>query len=149
MMNEILLVQRDDDIATVILNRPEKLNALNLEVFKEIAGMLEKPMTQEELQKSKDSLANSIPAAFETSQNAVNSFSNIFVYDLGLDYYTRYAQQVNAVTAAQALDVAKRYIVPDRLVVIAVGDRKAIEADLRKLNLGGVEIRDAEGRPVS
>jgi zinc protease len=119
------------------------------EVFKEIAGMLEKPMTQEELQKSKDSLANSIPAAFETSQNAVNSFSNIFVYDLGLDYYTRYAQQVNAVTAAQALDVAKRYIVPDRLVVIAVGDRKAIEDDLRKLNLGSVEIRDAEGRPVS
>jgi zinc protease len=119
------------------------------EVFKEIAGMIEKPMTQEELQKSKDSLANSIPAAFETSQNAVNSFSNIFVYDLGLDYYTRYAQQVNAVTAAQALDVAKRYIVPDRLVVIAVGDRKAIEADLRKLNLGSVEIRDAEGRPVS
>jgi len=119
------------------------------EVFKEIAGMLEKPMTQEELQKSKDSLANSIPAAFETSQNAVNSFSNIFIYDLGLDYYTRYAQQVNAVTAAQALDVAKRYIVPDRLVVIAVGDRKAIEADLRKLNLGSVEVRDAEGRPVS
>jgi zinc protease len=56
---------------------------------------------------------------------------------------------VNALTAAQALDVAKRYIVPGRLVVIAVGDRAAIEADLRKLNLGTLEIRDAEGRPVS
>ena len=58
-------------------------------------------------------------------------------------------QQVNAVTAAQALDVAKKYILPGRLVVIAVGDRAAIEAELRKLNLGPVEVRDAEGRPVS
>jgi zinc protease len=119
------------------------------EIFKEIAGMIEKPMGADELQKAKDSLANSIPAAFETSLNAVNGFSNIFIYDLGLDYYTRYAQQVNAVTATQALDVAKRYIVPDRLVVIAVGDRAAIEAELRKLNLGQLEVRDAEGKPVS
>jgi zinc protease len=119
------------------------------EIFKEVEGMIAKPVTAEQLRKAKDALANSIPAAFETSQNAVNSFSNIFVYELGLDYYTGYARRVNAVTAAQALDVAKKYIVPGRLIVIAVGDRAAIEADLRKLNLGPVEVRDAEGRPIS
>jgi zinc protease len=104
------------------------------------------PMTDEELQKAKDALANSLPGAFETGLNTVNSFSNIFIYDLGLDYYSTYAKQVNAVTAQQALDVARRYVVPERLVVIAVGDRSAIEADLTKLNLGPLEIRDAEGR---
>jgi zinc protease len=76
----------------------------------------------------------------------VGNFSNIFVYDLGLDYYTQYAGQVNAVTAAQALDVAQRYLVPDRLVVIAVGDRAVIEGDLTALDLGDVEFRDAQGR---
>ena len=100
----------------------------------------------DELQKAKDSLANSLPGAFETSANAVNSFSNVFTYDLGLDYYTRYAQQVNAVTTEQALNVALRYLQPDRLVVVAVGDRKVIEPELAKLNLGSIEIRDAEGR---
>jgi zinc protease len=119
------------------------------EIFKEVEGIIAQPVTAEQLRKAKDALANSIPAAFETSQNAVNSFSNIFIYDLGLDYYTRYAQRVNAVTAAQALDAARKYVLPDRLVVIAVGDRAVIEADLRKLNLGAVEVRDAEGRPVS
>ena len=119
------------------------------EIFREIAGMIEKPMTAEELRTSKDSLANSLPGAFQTSLNAVSAFSNIFIYDLGLDYYTRYVQQVNAVTAEQALEVARRYLVPDRLVVIAVGDRAAIEAELRKLNLGAVEVRDQEGKPVS
>jgi hypothetical protein len=33
-------------------------------------------------------------------------------------------------------------------VVIAVGDRKVIEPELAKLNVGTVEIRDAEGRPA-
>jgi zinc protease len=119
------------------------------EIFKEVEGIIAQPVTADQLRKAKDALANSIPAAFETSQNAVNSFSNIFIYDLGLDYYTRYAQRVNAVTAAQALDAARKYVLPGRLVVVAVGDRAAIEADLRKLNLGTVEVRDAEGRPVS
>ncbi len=116
------------------------------EIFKEITGMTTAPMTDEELQKAKDALANSLPGAFETGLNTVNSFSNIFIYDLGLDYYSTYAKEVHAVTAQQALDVARRYVVPERLVVIAVGDRSAIEADLTKLNLGALEIRDAEGR---
>jgi zinc protease len=116
------------------------------EVFNEINGILKEPMNSDELQKAKDSLANSLPGAFETSANAVNSFSNVFTYDLGLDYYTKYAQQVNAVTGEQALNVALRYLQPDKLVVVAVGDRKVIEPELEKLKLGQVEIRDAEGR---
>jgi zinc protease len=111
-------------------------------------GMTAMPMSGEELTRAKDFLANSLPAAFETSAAAVNNFSALFIYDLGLDYYTSYAQQINAVTADQALDVARRYVVPNRMVVVAVGDRKAIEADLQKLNLGTVEIRDAEGQPA-
>ncbi len=119
------------------------------EIFNEIAGMVAKPMNADELQKAKEALANSLAGGFETSNNVVNSFANIFIYDLGLDYYTRYAQEVRAVTAGQAFEVARKYLVADRLVVIAVGDRKVIEPELRKLNLGAVEIRDAEGRPVS
>lgn len=115
------------------------------EILSEIAGMAAEPMSTEELQKAKDAMVNSLPGAFETSLDAANSFSNIFVYDLGLDYYTQYAAQVNAVTAAQALDVARRYLVADDLVVIAVGDRSIIEADVRALDLGEVEFRDAQG----
>jgi zinc protease len=116
------------------------------EIFKEVRGMVEKPMTAEELQKAKDSLANSLPGAFESSANAVNNFSNVFIYNLGLDYYTSYAAQVNAVTSEQALAVSKKYLVPQNMVVVAVGDRKVIEPELQKLALGAIEIRDPEGR---
>jgi len=119
------------------------------EIFKEVRGMIDKPVSSEELKKAKDSLANSLPGAFESSANAVNNFSNVFIYNLGLDYYTRYAEQVNAVTTDQALAVSKKYLVPANMVVIAVGDRTKIEPELTKLNLGTVEIRDTEGKPIS
>jgi zinc protease len=119
------------------------------EIFKEVRGMIDKPVSAEELKKAKDSLANSLPGAFESSANAVNNFSNVFIYNLGLDYYTRYAEQVNGVTTDQALAVSKKYLVPANMVVIAVGDRAKIEPELKKLNLGTVEIRDTEGKPIS
>jgi zinc protease len=53
------------------------------------------------------------------------------------------------VTSEQTLAMAKKYLTPDRLIVIAVGDRAKIEGSLRQLNLGALEIRDAEGRPAA
>ena len=116
------------------------------EIFKEVKGMIDRPVSDDELKKAKDSLSNSLPGAFESSANAVSNFSNVFIYDLGLDYYTRYAEQVNAVTADQALAAAKKYLVPGAMVVVAVGDKAKIEPQLKKLNLGAIEARDTEGR---
>jgi zinc protease len=119
------------------------------EVFKEVLSMAQKPMTADELQRAKDAMANSLPGAFESSANAVNNFSNVFVYDLGLDYYSRYAAQVNAVTDAQTAAVARKYLATDNMVVIAVGDRSKIEVPLRELGLGPVEVWDADGKKVN
>ncbi len=52
-----------------------------------------------------------------------------------------------AVTADQAQGAAKHYLVPDRFVVVAIGDRAKIEPELKKLNLP-IEIRDADGKVV-
>jgi zinc protease len=118
------------------------------EIFKEVRGMVDRPVSEDELKKAKDSLSNSLPGAFESSANAVSNFSNVFIYDLGLDYYTRYAEQVNAVTPDQTLTVAKKYLNPGAMVVVAVGDKAKIEPQLKKLNLGAMETRDTEGRPA-
>ena len=56
--------------------------------------------------------------------------------------------RVDAVTTAQAKAMAEKYLVPGKLVVIAVGDRAKIEPELRKLNLGTIEIRTADGKPA-
>jgi zinc protease len=118
------------------------------EMLKEVRGMTERPIDSEELRLAKDSLVRSLPGAFETSSNIAASFSNIYVYDLGLQYFARYAANVDAISTAQAKAMAEKYLVPGKLLVIAVGDRAKIEPELRKLNLGSVEIRNADGKIV-
>jgi zinc protease len=119
------------------------------EIFKEIKGISDAPLKPEELQMAKDSMVNSLIGAFATNASAVANFANTYVYDLGLDYYSRYADEVKAVTSDQALAMARKYLPADRLIVIAVGDRAKIEPELRKLNLGTVELMDGEGKPIS
>jgi zinc protease len=118
------------------------------EIFKELRGMREKPATGEELALAKDSLVRSLPAQFETSGRVTASTSNVYVYDLGLDYYSKLPTKLASVTTEQVKAVADRYLVPEKLSVIAVGDRAKIGAELQKLKVGAVEVRDADGRPA-
>jgi len=71
--------------------------------------------------------------------------ANIYIYDLGLDYYARLPQRYAAVTGAQIQDVAKKYLQPQNLIVIGVGDKAKIEPQLQPLKLAPVEYRDADG----
>jgi zinc protease len=118
------------------------------EILKEIRLMREAPVTAEELALGKDSLMLSLPGRFETSAQAAGSFSELFVYDLGLDYYSKYVERVTRIDAAAAHAAASKHLVPEQLIVVAVGDRQKIEPDLLKLNLGPVEYRDAEGNVI-
>jgi zinc protease len=119
-----------------------------IEVFRELRAIAQSPIPPEELQRSKDALSRSLSAVFQTSASEAGVSSGLYIYDLGLDYFTHVAGRVNAVTAQQTLAAAQKYLVPEKMTVVAVGDRKKIEAELRKLRLGATEIRDAEGRPA-
>jgi len=119
------------------------------EILKEVRGMADSPMKAEELARAKDARTQSLPAGFQTSQAAAASFAQVFVYNLGLDYYSHVAERVTAVTGDQALAAAKKYLVPERMVIVAVGDRAKIEPELRKLNIAPVEVVTSDGKPVS
>ena len=119
------------------------------EIFKEVRRMRETELTPEELALSKDALVRGLPQQFETSSSVTASTSNIYIYDLGLDYYTKLPARLTAVDAAQVKAAAEKYVVPDKLLVIAVGDRARIAGELQKLNLGAMEMRGADGMPVS
>ena len=115
------------------------------EIFKEITRTADAPLSAEELTLAKDAIVRSLPGMFETSPQVVASLSGIYVYDLGLDYFTKYPTQVTAVTADAAQATARKYLVPGKMVVVAVGDRKKIQPQLAALKLGAIEIRDADG----
>jgi zinc protease len=118
------------------------------EIFKELRRMRDAPMTPEELKSAKDSIAQSLPGRFEHAAETVGTFAEIYVYDLPLDYFSLLPAKLYAVTAEQAQAAAQKYIQPDRMTVLAVGDRAKIEPGLKELKLGKMEIRDANGKLV-
>jgi zinc protease len=118
------------------------------EIFKEIREVTSSPLRPDELQRARDSLTQSLPGDFETSARAAGSFAAVYLYDLGSDYFARYTERVNAVDAQGALAVARKYLVPERMVVVAVGDRAKIEPELSTLGLGRVEVLDSRGGPT-
>jgi zinc protease len=117
------------------------------EIMKELTRVVDGPLTRDELTMAKDSLVRSLPSDFETSGNTVASMSNLFVYDLGLDYYAKYPQMMSAVDVEGAHRAARAHIVPGSMVVVAVGDRAKIEPELKKLNLGKIEVWSADAQP--
>ncbi|HXM92741.1 MAG TPA: pitrilysin family protein [Candidatus Dormibacteraeota bacterium] len=118
------------------------------EMFNELRRMRDTSMAPEELTMSKDSIARSLPGRFETGNATAAAFAELFTYDLPLDFYTNFPDKLNAVTTSQAQSIAQKYIFPDKMIVLVVGDRAKIEADLKKLNLGPLEIRDTNGKVV-
>ena len=117
------------------------------EIFNEIERMRTTRLTPEELKAAKDSMARSLPGFFETTPQVAGSIGQLFVYNLPLDYYRTLPGKVNAVTAADVQRVAEKYLSPNSMVVVAVGDRSKIEAELKKLNIGPIEVRDADSKP--
>jgi zinc protease len=68
------------------------------------------------------------------------------LYNYPADYWDRYTARIMAVTPAQVQTVARKYLDPSRLQIVAVGDASKIEEGLRKF--GSVEVFDDEGKAV-
>jgi len=119
------------------------------EIMKELKRIRESDVSQEELTLSKDSLVRSLPADFETSSNMNATTANMFIYDLGYDYYAKLAPKLSAITVDQVRSVAQKYIVPEKLMVVAVGDRAKVAPALGKLNLGSTESWNADATPAA
>jgi zinc protease len=119
------------------------------EIFKEVQRMRDTTLAPDELSLAKDSLVRSLPSEFETSSRVTSSTATLFVYDLGLDYYTKFPARLAGVSADAVRSAAQKHVVPDRLLVVAAGDRAKIEPELQKLKLGAIEVRTPEGMLVS
>jgi zinc protease len=116
------------------------------EVMKELTRLRVDPITQDELTLGRDAIVRSLPADFETSGGAAGALSSIYIYDLGTRYYSELPQRISAVNTESVLGAARKYLSPTKMIVVVVGDRKKIEPELRKLNLGPIEFRDATGK---
>jgi predicted Zn-dependent peptidase len=98
-----------------------------IQQMKEQARRLtEQPPDEEELQRARESLVNSFVFRFPTASDAVSAQMLLEIHGLPRDTYDTYIARVQAVTAQDVLAAARRYIHPDRLIVLVVGDGKRL-----------------------
>ena len=109
------------------------------EFFNELNGILE-PVPAEELTKAKNYVALGFPGEFETTGDMARKLEELVAYNLPDDTFTNFVAMVSAVTAADLQRLAARYVQPDKMAVVVVGDRKIIEGPIRQLNLGPVNF---------
>jgi zinc protease len=125
----------------------EKSDSALIEFMKELRSIREEvPAT--ELEKAKRYLQLGLPAEFETTSDIAFRLAPLAIYDLPLDYFNTYAQQIDAVTGAEVQRVAQQHVRPDNISVVIVGDLKTIEQGIRAVQIGKVEIRNMSGRPI-
>jgi zinc protease len=108
------------------------------EFFNELNAIL-KPVPAEELARAKNYVALRFPSAFEATSDISRRLEELLVYKLPDDYFEKYVQNIQAVAAADVQRVAQKYIKPDHVAVVIVGDLKLIEPGVRALNLGPVK----------
>ena len=119
------------------------------EVMLELRKMSETRVTPQELTLAKDAITLQLPALFETSDRTTTSLSTLFTHGLPLNYYSNLSEQISVVDAQAVQDVAKKYLVPEKFAVVAVGDRSKIGEGLEKELGATADIRDADGAPVT
>ena len=72
------------------------------------------------------------------------------IYNLPDNYFNSYTQRILAVTREDVQRVAKKYIDPEKVAIVIVGDRAKIEGGIARLKLGPIEhmtIQDVLGKP--
>jgi zinc protease len=93
----------------------------------EIRRMRQELVSDQELNDAKDYLIGSFPLRLDTDRRVASFLAQVEYYQLGLDYPERYPALIRGVTREDVARVAKKYLDPERLIVVIVGNQKSID----------------------
>ncbi|MCD9027796.1 insulinase family protein [Luteimonas sp. BDR2-5] len=107
-----------------------------------------RPATAAELTRGQAIQTLSLPGAYETARAVLSTIGGNVRFGRPDDYVFQRKAEVEALTTAEIGEAAKT-IDPATLTWVVVGDLQQIEAPVRALGLGEVQVIDADGRPVA
>jgi zinc protease len=114
--------------------------------LREIAGA--RPIQGEEFTSIMRTQTLSLPGRFATLASLEGAATQLLNYRYADDYFATYSQRVRALDEATLAAAARRFIHPDDVIWIVIGDLAQVETGIRSLNLGEVVRIDGDGRPL-
>ena len=116
------------------------------DMFTEIEGMRAQPMGVAELSRVRNAELLALPGLFDTNAVVAGSYASDWVRGLPPDSIVKLPRKLAAVSASSALAAARRYLEPQDLIVVAVGDQAKILPQLEAWGRQPMEFRDAAGQ---
>ncbi len=101
------------------------------EIFLEIDRLQAEPPPVEELKAVQSYLAGTFVLQNSSRQGIINQLEFTDLHGLPESYLTEYVRRVQAVTPETVRDIATRYVDDGKATIVVVGDRKAIEDQVR------------------
>jgi zinc protease len=102
----------------------------------EIAGLNTHPFTEVELQRAKDDILNSFLFRYDTREKILAESERLEFYGYPADYLETYRAGLEKVTLEDVSTVAKKYIHPEKLAVLVVGNGPEIKPPVSDLGMG-------------
>lgn len=115
----------------------------------ELRTIVQSAITPQELEHAKKVLIDGLPSMFRGKTDIIDNYTWSYYYGREDDHFRTYANKINALTAEQILDAAKRHLDPDKLVYTVVTDTAVIKPldtapDFSLLSGQGVRIETPE-----
>jgi zinc protease len=126
--------------------RTEVTEGALVEFFREIRRMREQIVTAAELEASKRAIAARFALSLEQPTRVLGFAITRKEYGFAPDYWDAYPAKIMAVTADDVQRVARKYLDPDAMQLVVVGDASKIKSILEQY--GEVEVFESNGSPV-
>ena len=123
------------------------VNAVN-EILKELNG-IKKGVTNEELEFAKSSIIRKFPSNFETNKQIASNLTGKIIHSLPDDYFNTYLDNVKKINIDDVNNAAQKYIFPEKLIIVLVGDKEQIKTQLVETKLGSYVETDLKGEIIS
>jgi zinc protease len=111
-----------------------------IEIFRELRGVRDAAVPQEELDRAKSFVELGIPGSLESTSQVAGQMAQLATFGLTLDELPRITARVRAVTAADVQRVARQYLTPDKAHVVVVGDLAKVRGPIEQLGLGTATV---------
>lgn len=100
---------------------PDKLAQVEQGIAKELEKLRTEEATADEVKDAKTYLQSSLAFRFATSAAVAEELLRMERFGLGFDYPDKFRRTVSAVTPAEILTVARKHLVPEKMLTIAAG----------------------------
>ncbi|HEY3346871.1 MAG TPA: pitrilysin family protein, partial [Nitrospirota bacterium] len=101
------------------------------ETLKIVERMKKEPVTDKELKDAKDFITGSFPRKLDTNSKIAGLLTQIQFYGLDLNYFEMYEREITKITKEDVLKAAQKYLHPDKVKIIVVGNIKETKLEGR------------------